>query len=1157
LFKQRNLTPSCLGLVLSAGALLGAPPDLGPAHAFTPRAQWTDELGQTHIRYVHRYQGLRVWGSEMIEHLGPGAAQPTLNLKVPSALPPRAPVPLAALALTGEAILWPDLVDVPVVPDPDAELMDHQAADFRNALYIQAPASAGDDGDGAWDFVVDADTGEVLEQIPIQETQAAAKGVGNSLFRGRVTLDTTSVGGAFQLQDLTRGANGPFGHNFVADAKYQPGLGSVYANPTNLWGDGHLENPNVNTSSANGQTMAVDMAAGMADTWDYYLRIHNRMGVDGLGTAIRGVAHAGGGVEEDNAEWTPRTLTFSVLKPVYRAPYSYPVIIAHELTHGVTEYTADLVYQGESGGLNEATSDIFGTMVTTWVRNGKGATIGNQGTNWTLPRYQNSTAGLLNPGVLRSFIKPSTATSVTPNAWSATLKNIDVHYSSGPMNRAFYFLSQGSSSDPAATAYSQYLPQGMAGVGNDAAARIWYRALVNYLTPASTFADARTAALEASTDLFNAASPETAAVARAFAAINVGSPDLPAAPAQTTLTATATLSGPQLTLAATSPGAVDRVLFYVDGINVGSAPAPSFSLSLDSGSLFANGGHTLIVKAFTAAGLVATAPDVPFTLANPTQQLLANPGFEGGRKGWTRDVNVISFDPTGVLPHGGYRWARFAPQSGLLPPSLATTVNVPAGAPATLSYWVRVPSDAPAGGSGYFFRFLSAAGGLSDTKLIADSSRPRGQWLQATEDLTSYAGKTVSLSFSLGSSPGSNVTFDLDDVRIISGALPTAAITVTPASLSVYAGTTSPVTLTAQVTGAASNAVTWTAVGGGILVAQGAQAQYTPPRNPGSYSVLAQSAASPSAMATVPVLVKPLLAFSPASATVEPGASLTLTLDIAPGVTPALTLGSPQGGTFQVLGDPTQILYTAPSGSAGTFLLTARDPVSGYSTSAALTVPAVPVQVSVSPAQVNLATGAGCQFTATVLGDPSGAVIWAIQEGSAGGTLSPQGLYAAPTTPGTYHVVATSSLDPSRSAVATVTVQAALAINPPQATLLTGATFLFTTSAPGYGYPNILWTLAEGTAAGSITAGSYTAPATPGTYTVVATSASDPTQTAQALVTVKTTDLNGNGATLLDFGDLALFADAYGTGLAAADFNGDGVVDDLDATLFLSRFGGE
>jgi len=98
-----------------------------------------------------------------------------------------------------------------------------------------------------------------------------------------------------------------------------------------------------------------------------------------------------------------------------------------------------------------------------------------------------------------------------------------VHYSSGPMNRFFYFLSQGAPSDAASPAYSPYLPGGMAGVGNDKAARIWYTAMSEWLTPVARYADARVAGIAAATELYGDGSPEVQAVRNAFAAINVGS----------------------------------------------------------------------------------------------------------------------------------------------------------------------------------------------------------------------------------------------------------------------------------------------------------------------------------------------------------------------------------------------------------------------------------------------------------------------------------------------------------------------------------------------------------------------------------------------------------------------------------------------------------
>ena len=180
-----------LGLAASL-VLAAAPPDLGPGHTFTPRARWTDELDQTHVRYQHFYNGRRVWGSEWVDHQGPGAAPPTLNLAV-GPTPPLAPL-LAVLPAAGEPILWPEVVPVPATDGADAELMDQDVVAHRDALTFKAQPDPADTGEDAWDVITDAATGEVLEQIPVNLLDTAVKGTGLSQYRGRLTLDTTSTG---------------------------------------------------------------------------------------------------------------------------------------------------------------------------------------------------------------------------------------------------------------------------------------------------------------------------------------------------------------------------------------------------------------------------------------------------------------------------------------------------------------------------------------------------------------------------------------------------------------------------------------------------------------------------------------------------------------------------------------------------------------------------------------------------------------------------------------------------------------------------------------------------------------------------------------------------------------------------------------------------
>jgi Zn-dependent metalloprotease len=102
---------------------------------------------------------------------------------------------------------------------------------------------------------------------------------------------------------------------------------------------------------------------------------------------------------------------------------------------------------------------------------------------------------------------------------------MDVHMSSGPMNRAFYFLCQGASARKDSDSYSQYLPKGMRGIGNDKALRIWWRTLSTYLTPRSRYLDARRGAIRAAEDLYGKRGPEALAVRQAFHGINVDDRD--------------------------------------------------------------------------------------------------------------------------------------------------------------------------------------------------------------------------------------------------------------------------------------------------------------------------------------------------------------------------------------------------------------------------------------------------------------------------------------------------------------------------------------------------------------------------------------------------------------------------------------------------------
>ena len=183
-------------------------------------------------------------------------------------------------------------------------------------------------------------------------------------------------------------------------------------------------------------------------------------------------------------------------------------VTAHELTHAVTENESNLVYSGEPGGMNEAFSDIFGAFVEAWVDGGKnGTTLAVSANTWLVGED-------ILPPFLRKMNDPA-ADGASRDEWTSGIGGIDVHYSSGPPNLAFYLLSQGGTHPRGKTTIN------VPGIGMEKAIRIFYKAQVDYLTSSSNFAAVRTATEQAATALgYDQATKD--AVGCAWAAIKVG-----------------------------------------------------------------------------------------------------------------------------------------------------------------------------------------------------------------------------------------------------------------------------------------------------------------------------------------------------------------------------------------------------------------------------------------------------------------------------------------------------------------------------------------------------------------------------------------------------------------------------------------------------------
>lgn len=346
-------------------------------------------------------------------------------------------------------------------------------------------------------------------------------GVGHSLYSGDVPIQTTFTGGVYKMLDPSRGTGGHFGGMAVTDAAHSPHTsprpGAIYTNVTNVWGDGLPYNGG-STTSANGQTPAVDALWGLMNTYDALKNTQGWSSLDGMNTATYVAVHLG--TNYDNAFYDP------ICKCMYLGDGSSfnglasLDIIGHELGHGVTDAASGLNFTGETGGLNESFSDINGEMVEAYARNGgTGTAIPAAGNDWMLGKDISRTGT-----PLRWMWKPS-KDGLSRDAWSSTLGTIDPHYSSGPNNRMFYFLSQGSNATAGSEMHSAYLtqlPRNMTGIGNDKAYRIWFRANTTKFTSSTNYADARAKMIQSANELYGTGSKESVAVMRAYAAVNVG-----------------------------------------------------------------------------------------------------------------------------------------------------------------------------------------------------------------------------------------------------------------------------------------------------------------------------------------------------------------------------------------------------------------------------------------------------------------------------------------------------------------------------------------------------------------------------------------------------------------------------------------------------------
>ncbi|MFJ8142524.1 M4 family metallopeptidase [Streptomyces sp. NPDC096013] len=460
-----------------------------------------DVDGTVHTRYERTYAGLPVLGGDLVVHTAPSGRTEGVTkahqaaIKVATVTPKISTAKAEKQALTAAKAAGSDKTAA-----DGARKVIWAGGATPVLAYETVVGGLQDDGTpNQLHVITDAATGKKLFEYQGIEN---ATGTGKTLYSGTVSLDTTLSGTTYSLTDATRG-----NHKTYNLKHGTSGTGTLFTQTTNTWGTGTA------SSSTTDVTAAADAAYGAQETWDFYKNTFGRSGIKNNGVGAYSRVHYGSSYV--NAFWDDSCFCMTYGDGSGNThPLTSLDVAGHEMSHGVTANTAGLNYSGESGGLNEATSDIFGTGVEFYANNssdvgdyliGEKININGDGTP------------------LRYMDKPS-KDGGSKDSWSSTVGNLDVHYSSGVANHFFYLLSEGSGAKTInGVSYNSPTSNGstVTGIGRAKALQIWYKALTTYFTSTTKYAGARTGTLSAAAALYGSGSAEYNAVAAAWSAVNV------------------------------------------------------------------------------------------------------------------------------------------------------------------------------------------------------------------------------------------------------------------------------------------------------------------------------------------------------------------------------------------------------------------------------------------------------------------------------------------------------------------------------------------------------------------------------------------------------------------------------------------------------------
>jgi thermolysin len=459
--------------------------------------------GWFHERFQQRYRGLRVFGAHVIRHWHNGRVESVngkfyegIGLDTTAAVGPgEAKLAAERSAGTGSRVVSePELL---IYPTPTAYLLAYRMHVRTETDLLLA--------------FVDAANGSVVASWSDWRNQRAVVGRGTGTWEDVKKMSTTEDGATYKARDGLRPAV-----SYTVDVRGKFNAWNTYAidpsrsaarDPDNDWRDGAV----------------VDAHVYAGWVYDYYFKRFGRRGINDNNVPVTSYVHIwprswGLSPITNNAFWDPRDLSMNYGDGdgVQFNYFSSALdVVAHELSHGVTQFSSDLIYQNESGALDESFCDIMATGAEFFH---EPAGIGRQRAEW---------AGgedlIINNfgGVLRAFrYYPDPLRVGDPDHYSIRYRgsedNGGVHINSPIVTHAFYLFVEGGQNR---TSGARVGGIGMANI--ERAEKIFYRAFTQYLVPTSNFSDARQATLRSARDIYGAGSVEEQQLTQAWNAVGI------------------------------------------------------------------------------------------------------------------------------------------------------------------------------------------------------------------------------------------------------------------------------------------------------------------------------------------------------------------------------------------------------------------------------------------------------------------------------------------------------------------------------------------------------------------------------------------------------------------------------------------------------------